>query len=649
MVFFPFNAYKFKRSFFLRGRLPTVFLFGKVDDTMTIAIKAKHIRKEFGGKTVLEPMSIEVAIGERLALFGRNGVGKTTLLSILAGKTLPDEGTIDRRIPLQEWGWMEQQVELKSSMTTLAYVQSGCPEHQEWKIRLRELEIQMKDASASDMERYLQAYQNAYERYLQLDGFEWEMQVEKRLVQLKLERELWDAPFEQLSGGQKTRAQLARLTLQQPKLLLLDEPTNHLDEETLDWLEEWVCSYPGTIIFVSHDRYFIDRVATSLFEMTPSGGRAYKGGYSDYMRQKELEARTQEALYRKQTQMREQLEECIRNYQQWFHQGEKNARQAEVPIQRGYFQGRAGKHITRYRNKVKALERLDAESVDKPRDTPQLKMQLGAGDFAAHTLARMDRVSFGYGNGTLLLQDVTMHIERKDKLAVLGANGVGKTTLLKLLIGKYEPKLGSVSLHHAAKIGYFSQELEDLAERETILDSLLTLPAMTQTLARTILGCFLFSGEDVKKKIGDLSMGEKCRIAFLRLYFSEANLLVLDEPTNYLDIDTRVRIEQALELYPGALVLVSHDRFLIRKLATKLLLLSSHDKAFHFDGTLAEYKELEHHRGLNSSQLEQANVKRQLELSLIRLMGETVTDPAAQELHIQQIRSLKSQISQLEL
>ncbi|MBP1961206.1 ribosomal protection-like ABC-F family protein [Paenibacillus aceris] len=557
---------------------------------MTLLIKAMNVAKEFAGKTLFEHVNLDVYEGERIGIYGRNGVGKTTLLRLLADRLGTDKGGIERRLPLGQWGWMGQLIDSDETMPTHAYVEGGCPDHCAAKRSLKELETRMQDASASCMESLLADYEKAAERYQQLDGYHWELQVERRLLQLGLSSELWELPLGKLSGGQKTRAQLARLMVLEPKLLLLDEPTNHLDAASLEWLEAWIRAYSGTVVFVSHDRHFMDRVATCLVELTPTGSRKYRGGYTAYTRQKELELRTQEQLYRKQQLQREQLEESIRTYRQWFRQGEKSARTAEVPIQRGYFQARAGTHVSRMNAKRKELERLEADRVEKPRDAAHLKVKLGASEFAAHSLVRMERASFRYGNRELFAE-LSLSVDRGDRLAVLGSNGTGKTTLLKLLVGQLQPAAGTVRQHPQASIGYFSQELEHLDDGETLLDSLLTLPAMTQTQARTILGCFLFSGEEVRKRISELSMGERCRLAFLKLLFSGANLLVLDEPTNYLDIDSRERIEQALLHYPGAMVIVSHDRFFIRKLATKLLWLNAERRPIAFAGTYDEYTE----------------------------------------------------------
>lgn len=614
---------------------------------MTLLIKAMNVMKEFAGKPLFEQVELEVNAGERIAIYGRNGIGKTTLLRLLAGLLELDKGSVERRLPLDQWGWMGQQTEADEAVSTHAYVEEGCPEHCAAKRRLKELEAQMQDATAPYMESLLADYQEAAEQYMGLDGYHWETQVERKLLQLGLGRELWDQPLSQLSGGQKTRAQLARLMVREPQLLLLDEPTNHLDAASLEWLEVWLRAYPGTVVFVSHDRHFMDRVATCLVELTPTGSRKYRGGYTEYTRQKELELRTQEQLYRKQQLLREQLEESIRTYRQWFHQGEKNARMAEVPIQRGYFQARAGAHVSRMNAKMKELERLEGERVEKPREAAHLKVKLSASDFASRSLVRLERAAFSYGQRELFAE-LSLSVDRGDRLAVLGPNGSGKTTLLRLLVGELQPAAGKVRQHPQTSIGYFSQELRVLDDGETLLDSLLALPAMTQTQARTILGCFLFSGEEVRKRIGDLSMGERCRLAFLKLYFSGANLLVLDEPTNYLDIDSRERIEQALLRYPGAMVIVSHDRFFIRKLATKLLWLSAERSPIAFSGTYDEYAEASLASESSPELLARANERRQLELTLAQLMSEGAWSPENAPAQLQIIRDIKARLSELQ-
>ena len=405
--------------------------------------------------------------------------------------------------------------------------------------------------------------------------------------------------------------------------------------ETLDWLEEWVKAYPGTVLYVSHDRTFIDRTATTVLELTKQGSRRYPGGYSDYRAQKELELRTQETLHAKQEQEREKLLESIRRYSEWFQQAHRAAGQND------FYRSKSKKNVSRLHAKESALERLEQDRVLKPRQAAQLNMQLDAGAFAASALLRMNNVGFAYDGDRKLFRHLNLSVNRGDRIAILGPNGTGKSTLLKLIAGLLSPVSGSVQLNPQTKIGYFAQELDNLKMEETILDSLLTLPDMTQSQARTILGCFMFTREDVFKKIADLSMGEKCRVAFLKLYFGSANLLVLDEPTNYLDIGTRERVEEALQRYPGALLLVTHDRYLASKTANRLVIMDGQEDPYLFAGTYDDYTARRRNRPLSANEQERENECGQLELRLAQLMN----SPEPQEAEASQ--SLALEIRQL--
>ncbi|PQP91487.1 hypothetical protein CPT76_02790 [Paenibacillus sp. AR247] len=312
-----------------------------------------------------------------------------------------------------------------------------------------------------------------------------------------------------------------------------------------------------------------------------------------------------------------------------------------------YYKAKAKKNISRYHAKQKELERLESESVEKPKSGPKVNLQLGEGGFSARVLVRLEQLSFGYGTKKLF-DKFSLILSRGDRLAVRGPNGAGKSTLLKLIMGEVVPSEGTVWQHPALKIGYFSQELEVLNEEETLLDSLLRLPLMTETHARTLLGCFLFKREDVFKRIGDLSMGEKCRAAFVQLYFSGANLLVLDEPTNYLDISTREVIEEALSAYPGALVVVSHDRMLIRKLADRLLTVSHTEEPHMFEGTVQEEEEqLARHNGALKEDTDRENARLALEWELTRLLNEDGGSDEEAAARITNIRRLRSELEQL--
>ncbi|RJX39521.1 ABC transporter ATP-binding protein [Paenibacillus pinisoli] len=608
-----------------------------------LLVKIQQAAKDWDGETLFKDVSFDIREGERLALFGRNGAGKTTLLHCITGRTALDEGQIQRLLPIEQWGWLDQQPEKPHNQSLLDTVlSSSYPER--YKLR-QELEDCMRrmGADKESNTQELATYSLLLERYTACDGYEWERGAELALRQLQLGPELWTQPYASLSGGQKTKAQLAALLLKEPKLLLLDEPTNHLDSASLLWLEEWVVSYKGTIVYVSHDRMFIDRTATAVIELNREGAKRYEGGYSDYRRAKDVELRTLEAKHKKQEQEREKLLESIRMYAQWFQQAHKAAGQND------FLRSKSKKNVSRLHAKESALQRLEAERVKMPREDAQLHMRLEAESFEAAQLIRMEGVSFAYEGHEALLKQFNLNVGRGERIAVIGPNGAGKSTLAKLAIGSLNPSEGTVIRHPHAQIGYFEQELGRLDTDTTLLDSLLELPGMTQSHARTILACFLFRKEEVFKRIGDLSMGEKCRVAFLRLFFGKCNLLVLDEPTNYLDIDTRERVEEALGQYQGTVLLVTHDRYLTKKLATSLVVMEGGDQPLVFDGTFEEYEASQRVRAMSAEQLQREYERDRLKLRLAQLMGmERLQSEEEDRSLMQEIRSVKLELEHLD-
>lgn len=615
---------------------------------MTTILKASDISIEMQGVQLFSNVQLEIAEGERVALFGRNGSGKSTLLSILTGDRNPNTGHVEVRISRDRFGWLKQQDESEDSLSALQTVRWESNE-QLWRMKhqMAELEQSMQLTSHDDGAELLEKYGDLLDQYETRNGFQWETEVEKAMGMLGIGPQLWHIPFKELSGGQKTRTHLASLLVSEPQLLILDEPTNHLDSESLIWLEQWLLAYKGTVLFVSHDREFMDKVATATCELTSEGLKRYKGGYSAYRQEKERELREQEALNRKQELARKALEESIRSYQEWFHQAHNSAsHQNEVKITASFYKAKAKKNISRYHAKQKELERLDAEAVDKPRNGPKLNMKLSGEALGARMLIRVEDMGFGYGD-QFLFTKLQFQLSRGDRLAIRGPNGSGKTTLLKLLMGEIEPNQGKIVRHPALKIGYFSQELSGLNVDSTLIDSLLVLPDMTQSRARTLLGCFLFSRDDVFKKIGDLSMGEKCRAAFLKLYFSGAHLLVLDEPTNYLDVDTREVIEQVLGDYPGAIALVSHDRYLVRKLANRLLTLNKGEQAVWFEGSVEEEEEQNSRVHVIRGDSQKENRRMELEFRIQELLERTPDSGDQEAQQLSEIRALRQELEQL--
>ncbi|GGH54196.1 ABC transporter [Paenibacillus silvae] len=623
---------------------------------MMTLVRLHEVSKEWNGHEFFAGLNLEINEGERLAILGRNGCGKTTLLRIILGEE-QGGGRIDRHLPLQEWGFMRQRTDVTDDIQVLDAVRRESGRIDEIKRALEDMEHRLRDSDAEEDTSLLDQYARSLEEYEQLNGYMWETEVEKVLTRLGLTAEHWGRPYHSLSGGQKTKARLAGLLVSKPRFLILDEPTNHLDEESMRWLESWLASYEGTVLFVSHDRTFIDQVATGVIEFSADRLTKYKGGYSDYKTHKERELKEQETIYRKQQLERKALEETIRNYQQWFHKAHNSAGDQEVKITQSFYKARANKNISRYHAKQKQLERLENERVDKPREAAKLNMELQLSTLGARQLLALEGVSFSYKPEQSLLCDIQTAVERGDRLAVRGPNGTGKSTLLKLMIGELQPVQGRVTRHPQLRIGYFSQELEGLPEHMTLLDSLLVLPSMTQSAARTILGCFLFSREDVFKRIGDLSMGEKCRVAFLRLYFGGANLLVLDEPTNYLDIDTQEVMENVLKEASGALVLVSHDRMLVRTLANRLCDLKPDGTVSLFEGGVADWEQTVRLRDSALDTRDSDDERLRLEMRLSELLSPvsaagaerliTAEDEERRESEAAEIRKIQQRLKEL--
>ncbi|GAA0604220.1 ABC-F family ATP-binding cassette domain-containing protein [Virgibacillus siamensis] len=590
--------------------------------------KANKLCKDWNGVTLFKNVNLELKKGEHVALFGRNGVGKTTLLNGLFGKTQFDAGFVQRFVPVDKWGppLLEQELDINSEVTVMDFVQSASGERFKLKKELEKLQTQ----SEFDMERY----SDVYNKFLALDGYQLDQETKAALQQVNLDWSVWNSPYSQLSGGQKTRAQLARLVLQQPECIVMDEPTNHLDKESIEWLESWLVDYSGAVLYVSHDRLFLDRTADAIYELNAEGCKRYEGGYTKYREQKELEWRTEETQYRKQEQQRKELMQTIQNYQKWFHQAHKAAGQDD------FARAKAKKNVSRFKAKEKELERLDQNKIEKPEADKKINFQLDDVQFSAKRLLHAEDLSFSYVKEMPLFTALNFSVYRGDRVGVIGPNGSGKSTLLKLMSRHLTPDQGCIRRNPQTKIGYFAQELDNLDDDRTILDSMLELPDMTKSEARTILGCFLFSRETVFKKIASLSMGEKCRVAFIRLYFSDANLLVLDEPTNFLDVDTREIIEDVLVSYDGALIVVSHDRYLIRKIANRIVDLGE-NQLVTFDGTYDEYE-----AHVQNPDNVSPNVH-ELQLRLTRLMGMEADSDEEQERIMQEIRMIHQTLDEL--
>jgi ATP-binding cassette, subfamily F, member 3 len=576
-------------------------------------VKVDGLKKMFGSRILFDQVSVGIREGERIGLIGANGVGKTTFLNILYGMEQPDAGEIRWKAGFtkDKIGFLSQQIRFTAGDTIKDFVQRANTKLFEIEKQLRTIEKNLATGSIQQQQDVLQTYGYLQEQFEQLDGYNLEYKVEKVLKEVNLDAHLWDHDIASLSGGQKTKAQLARILLQQPEFLLLDEPTNHLDQETMLWMRNILNNYPGTILIVSHDRHFLDQVATSILELSASGMSSYSGNYSDYKRTRELKIRTQQALYQKQQTQIRQLEEAIRTYQSWYQRAHKAAGQND------FARSAAKAHVTRLHNKERQLERIRSQQVKAPRQASVLSVQYDTKDKLGSHLLHVEQLAMQYGQQTLF-KNVSFTIQRGAKIALIGSNGVGKSTLLQILLSLKQPTEGSVYINPGIRIGYFVQELDHLDPDKTILEEVQQIEGVGVAHARTILACFLFKEEDVFKPIGSLSQGEKCRVAFVKLYFSGANLLILDEPTNYLDIPSREQIERALQHFPGTILLVSHDQYMVERIATELLLFQE-ETVRHFKGTYKEWIEFKTKQLYAPEELQVIEQKTLLQMELSKL------------------------------
>ncbi|MFD2171476.1 ribosomal protection-like ABC-F family protein [Tumebacillus lipolyticus] len=576
------------------------------------AVKLSGLKKMFVTKTVFENVTAKIAWGEKVAIVGANGVGKTTLFRVITGELTPDAGSViwDERVSREQIGLLTQQLVCADDLTTREFVRQAKRELLSVEMQLRSIEAELSNSISREIneQELLIRYGALQERFETIGGYSYDSEVERVLREVGLPPDVWELELSMLSGGQKTRAQLAKLLLQEAQIWLLDEPTNHLDEATMDWLEAMIRKFPGTVVTVSHDRYFLDRVATRILELSAVQLASYPGNYTAYEGQKELERRTQQVMYQKQQAEMQHLAELISMYKTWYLRAHDAG---------GANRERTKGHIRRMRNKEKQLERLQANRVERVKEVRSIRVSFDTTDKLANRLFLLEDVAVKFGE-RLLYDRVNFAVRRQERLALIGPNGVGKSTLLKVIAGVQRPTAGSVQMSSQVRIGYFGQELESLDLSRSILEEVLAGETLTQTEARTVLAGFLFRGEDVFKKVGELSQGEKCRVAFVKLYFSGANVLVLDEPTNYLDIESRRQMEQALQHFPGALLLVSHDRYLVRRLATSLLHFTS-GEVCHFAGGWEEWREHQQRKRLSSQDLQQHEQRMILQMELSRL------------------------------
>ena len=521
-------------------------------------LKISGLSKSFGIKTVFENVSFEVRSGERIGLVGANGAGKTTLLKCIMGAEESDKGSVkasDGAII----GYLRQDFNY-TSHTIREEMEDAWKDVLYYKDRMETLAREL-ESSKSD-EKLVEAYGRAEARFEFLGGYDYESTTRKILTGLGFSDDDWDRDIHSFSGGQKVRINLAAAFVRHPDFLLLDEPTNHLDMGMLEWLEEYLRSYKGGILMISHDRYFLDGAATGIIDLENHHIRSFRGGYTRYMETKENQDRAYEKAYEKQQEHIKETEEYIRRYKAGIKAKQARGRQSQL-------------------NRLVRLE--------KPVHQAALRFHFDPPQECADKVLDVLRVEGSYGSH-ILFKDLTIHIKKGETVGLIGPNGAGKTTILKMITGEKKPDTGFIQLGNNVKMGYYSQEQERLHPKLTVLDEVRDTFNFGEKEARNILGMFLFRGDDVFKTVGMLSGGEKARLSLLCLFLEKPNFLILDEPTNHLDIPTREIMEDAIEAFGGTCLVVSHDRYFLDKVADRILELD-HGKLTEYLGNYSYYKE----------------------------------------------------------
>lgn len=526
-----------------------------------LVVQAHQIKKTYGDRRVLNSVNLSVQKGERVGLVGVNGCGKSTLLGCISGEVLPDEGEISIAAHCR-LACLEQTPVYPPQATPWEVVMGAFRHLLQMREDLASLEQRMGQEEA-DLESVMRQYGELSERFERADGFACETTARRILSGLGFAEPDFHRPFAHFSGGQKTRLSMARLLAEEPDILLLDEPTNHLDLASIEWLEEFLGAYSGTILVVSHDRAFLDRIATRIVDLHQGKLYSYPGNYSRFAEQKLERMEAWNKAYQKQQEQIQAAEAYIRRY-------------------------RAGVKARQARGRQARLDRL--ERMEKPRQNDTVGLRnLEVKVESGQEVLLLHNVSKRYPH-RLLFGGVQQLIRKGERVSLVGPNGCGKSTLLKIIVGEIQPDSGSVSLGSRVRVGYFSQEHEGLHPQDSLLEHVIRAADCTLEEARTWLGRMLFSGDDVFKKVADLSGGEKARLSLLNLLLTGANLLVLDEPTNHMDMESRVVVEDLLSGFEGTILMVSHDRCLIDRLATRLLVFEG-ERITSYTGNYTDYKE----------------------------------------------------------
>lgn len=543
-----------------------------------ISVSTQNIAFRIGTKEILGDVSFSIEEGDHLAIVGVNGSGKSTLLRILTGEYTQTEGDVfiakDKQVGMLHQDDAFNIIDLGNSVetvdnTVLGQMYAVFAELCRAEVKLSELQKALESTPSGDTEtlnRLSSEFDSLNNRFIRDGGLYFRSKCKSILRNLGFAEELWNVPVTQMSGGQRTRLALARLLSREPDILILDEPTNHLDIDTMQWLESHLQAYPKnkTIILVSHDRYFLDKVTNKTLDVENHRAKLYKFKYSDYITEKEKFRKEQEKKYNLQQKEIARLEAYIEQQRRWNR--ERNIIAAE--------------------SREKAIARMD--KVEKPQAAPRaISFNISSSGESGNEVAIVKKLTMGFGNN-ILFRNIDFIVKKRDRLFISGSNGCGKSTLIKLLLSQIEPLAGEIEFGHNVTVGYYDQENQNLTDSNTVLDELWdTYPSLTQTEIRNTLALFMFRGEDIEKEVSVLSGGERARLTLAKLILSKMNLLILDEPTNHLDIESREALENALLSFEGTIIAVSHDRYFVKRLATRFIDLENNGQ--NFNGTYDEY------------------------------------------------------------
>ena len=579
-----------------------------------IILQANKIERSFAGEVLFDNISLQVDERDRIALVGKNGAGKSTLLKILVGEEEPTSGEINKKRDLS-LSYLAQDSRFESSNTIYDEMLHVFDDLRKTEKTLRQMELEMGEKTGADLEKLMQDYDRLSEEFRQAGGFTYEADIRAILNGFKFDESMWQMKIEELSGGQNTRLALAKMLLEKPNLLVLDEPTNHLDIETIAWLENYLVNYSGALLIVSHDRYFLDKVATISLDLTKHSLDRYVGNYSSFVEQKEQKLLTEAKNYEKQ---------------------QKEIAALEDFVNRNLVRASTTKRAQSRRKQLEKMERLDKPEAG----TKSAHMTFHSDKTSGNVVLTVEEAAVGYDD-QILSEPINLDIRKMNAVAIVGPNGIGKSTLIKSIVGQIPFIKGEARFGANVEVGYYDQIQSKLTPQNSVLDELWNDFKLTPEVEiRNRLGAFLFSGDDVKKTVGMLSGGERARLLLAKLSMENNNFLILDEPTNHLDIDSKEVLENALIDFDGTLLFVSHDRYFINRVATQVLELSEEGSTLYlgdYDYYLEKKAELE---ALATAQAEAVPVSSTEEV--------TSNDYHLQKQSQKELRKITRRIEQLE-